>query len=309
MLAADDKLNSVMAAPAAISRSRAVPDSGSRGRSDIRVSEEQLAAFRRDGFLVLDDLTTPDEIASMRTLYDRLFSERRGWENGDLFDMVGRDSSERPASVPQMLWPSRYWPELRQTQLYASAVSVAEQMLGPGIQNILEHAIMKPALHGGATPWHQDDAFSRKGSGFLESISIWMPLQDVTLENGCLMYIRGSNWGPLYPHRSPNNDPRIHGLETVAKPDMTNLVPVPVRAGGAVIHHSRTLHAAGVNTSDQPRRAYVLGYAVQARPHSRFSRDYPWNLEKRTARDERELSKLPGWKRTLRKVRRFLRGR
>jgi ectoine hydroxylase-related dioxygenase (phytanoyl-CoA dioxygenase family) len=222
--------------------------------------------------------------------------------------MVGRDSAERPASLPQMLWPSRYLPELRQTQLYANAVSVAEQMLGPGIQNILEHAIMKPALTGSATPWHQDDAFSRPGSGFLESISIWMPLQDVTVDNGCLMYIRGSNSGPLYPHRSPNNDPRIHGLETVAVPDMTHCVPAPVRAGGAVIHHSRTLHGAGANTSAEPRRAYILGYAVQARPHSRFSRDYPWNLEKHTARDERELATLSRWKRTVHKVRRLFRG-
>jgi len=310
MLAAEDKVNEVIAPPPAPARPRVVADSSiGRSAEGIRVSEEQLARFRRDGFLVLDDLTTADEIASMRTLYDRLFSERRGWENGDLFDMVGRDNAEKPASLPQLLWPSRYWPELRQTRLYANAVSVCEQILGPQMQNILEHAIMKPALNGSATPWHQDDAFSRKGSGFLESISIWMPLQDVTVDNGCLLYIRGSNHGPLYPHRSPNNDPRVHGLETVESPDMTHCVPVPVRAGGAVIHHSRTLHSAGVNTSDQPRRAYILGYAVQARPHSRFSRDYSWNREKRTARYERELSALPPWKRAVRRVKRLLQGR
>jgi ectoine hydroxylase-related dioxygenase (phytanoyl-CoA dioxygenase family) len=273
-----------------------------------RLTAEQLADFRRDGFLRVLDLTTRDEIESLQAAYDRLFSEQRGWENGDLFDMVGRDEREKGLSLPQMLWPSRYEPFLRKTRLYESAYSIAQQILGPNLENILEHAIMKPAGHGAATPWHQDDAFSRKGSGFIEAISIWMPLQDVDVGSGCMQYIRGSNHGPLFDHRSPNNDPRIHGLEVVSKPDLTNCVPVPLAAGGAVIHHSRTLHSAGINTSNQPRRAYILGYSVQSRPHHRMMRDYPWNLEKQTARDLRELNALPPLRRTWRRVRRLLRG-
>ncbi len=277
-------------------------------RSDIQLTEAQHAAFRRDGFLVVENLTTPAEIASLCVAYDRLFTERRGWENGDLFDMVGCDSTEKALSLPQLLWPSRYEPYLRQTQLCASAYSIARQLLGPDIENILEHAIMKPPRGGSATPWHQDDAFSRRGSGFVEAISIWMPLQDVSAGSGCMRYIRGSNLGPLYPHQSPGNDPRIHGLEVVSPPDLTHCVEVPLPAGAAVIHHSRTLHSAGVNSSAQPRRAYILGFSVQTKRHSLFSRDYSWNLEKRTAREQRSLQHLPTWKRTLRKVRRLLRG-
>ena len=44
--------------------------------SGPQISDEQRAAFRRDGFLVLSDLTTPEEIASLRVVYDRLFAER-----------------------------------------------------------------------------------------------------------------------------------------------------------------------------------------------------------------------------------------
>jgi hypothetical protein len=272
------------------------------------LSEEQLAAFRRDGFLLVDGLSAPDEIASLITVYDRLFSERRGWDNGDLFDMVGRDDLGRGLALPQMLWPSRYEPMLQQTQLAASARSIAAQLLGPGTENTLEHAIMKPPLSAAVTPWHQDDAFVHKSSRFLESISIWMPLQDVNVENGCMRYIRGSNLGPLYPHRSPNNDPRIHGLETVSEPDLTNCMPVPMRAGSAVIHHSRTLHGSGGNGTHQPRRAYVLGYGVKVGPHQLLTRDHPWNLEKQTAREQRELQSLSPLKRTVRRVKRFIRG-
>ncbi len=273
-----------------------------------RLSAEQLAALRRDGFLHVEGLTSTEEIEYIRGLYDRLFSERRGWESGDLFDMVGRDNLEQGLALPQMLWPSRYEPRLAQTRLAANARAVAEQILGPQLENMLEHAIMKPAQKGAATPWHQDEAFNRKGSGFEESISIWMPLQDVTVESGCMRYLRGSNLGPLFPHRSPNNDPRIHGLETVSVPDLSRCVDMPMRAGGGVIHLSRTLHSAGPNTTGQPRRAYILGFAVKSHRHQLLTRDYPWNLEKQTAREERELQSLPPLRRALFRIRRFIRG-
>ena len=274
-----------------------------------QLSQAQLAEFRRDGFLLVDGLSTPEEIISLRALYDRLFSERRGWDKGDLFDMIGRDDTAegKGLTIPQMLWPSRYEPALPQTQLAASARSIAQQLLGPQIENILEHAIMKPPK-GAATPWHQDDSFSHKGSRILESISIWMPLQDVTVESGCMRYIRGSNLGPLYPHRSPNDDPRIHGLELVSPPDLTHCVAVPMRAGSAVIHHSRTIHGAGVNCGDQPRRAYVLGYGVKTGKRRLLKRDYSWNLQKQTAREDREMQSLSPLKRTVRRIKRFMHG-
>ena len=271
------------------------------------LSEEQLAALRWDGFLKVDELSTPEELASLRVAYDRLFTEGRGWEAGDLFDMVGADEDEQQLALPQMLWPSRYEPRLRQTRLAANAEAIARQILGADIENFLEHAILKPPFHPAETPWHQDQAFSRKGSGFLESISIWMPLQDVTVERGCMRYIAGSNRGPLYPHRSPRNDPRIHGLEMVSPPDLAKCVAVPMKAGDAVIHLSYTIHGAGGNGTDQPRRAYVLGYAVKARRHQLMTRDYAWNLEKQTAREQRELRSLPPLKRTIRRLRRLLR--
>jgi hypothetical protein len=276
--------------------------------SGPKLSSDQLEAYRRDGFLLIHGLSTPEEIASIRILYDRLFSERRGWDKGDLFDMVGRDDLNQGMALPQMLWPSRYEPALQQTQLAASARSIAAQLLGPQIENTLEHAIMKPALDGAITPWHQDDAFVHKSSRFLESISIWMPLQDVTVENGCMRYIRGSNHGPLYPHQSPNNDPRIHGLQVISPPDLTNCVSVPMPAGSGVVHHSRTLHGSGVNRTNEPRRAYILGYGVKAGSYQLLMRDHPWNLEKQTARDLRELRSLPPLKRAVRRVQRFLRG-
>jgi hypothetical protein len=289
----------------------AIDNSSNAAADDIgpRISEDEIVTLRRDGFLLVKRLSRIEEIESLRAPFDRLFSERRGWNTGDLFDMVEIESPDQELALPQHVWPSRYEPLLLQSKLASSARSIAEQILGPKLENDLEHAIYKPPFSGAATPWHQDDAFHRKGSGVPESISIWMPLQDVSLENGCMQYIRGSNLGPLYPHRSPRNDPRIHGLETVSIPDLTNRVAVPVRAGDGVIHLSRTLHSAGVNHSDQPRRAYVLGFSVRARRDNILTRDHPWNLEKQTAREERALHALTPFKRTVKRLKRFARGK
>ncbi|MDB6042320.1 MAG: Deoxyhypusine synthase [Gammaproteobacteria bacterium] len=62
--------------------------------------------------------------------------------------------------------------------------------------------ILKPAHQGGATPWHQDEAYRVAPDFDYRQVSIWVPLQDATLENGCMMYIPGSHRSGVLPHRS-----------------------------------------------------------------------------------------------------------
>lgn len=270
------------------------------------LTAEQIQSFWANGFLLVDDVSSREEIAAMRVVYDRLFARRAGWETGDLFDMVARDDLEKGLSLPQMLWPSRYEPFFKTTLARRNAERLAAQILGPSAQNMNEHAILKPAFTGAATPWHQDEAFNTEGSGFRESIAMWMPLQDVSEENGCLWYVPESHLGPLHTHRSPNNDPTIHGLET-DPPELSRAVPVPMRAGSVVIHHSMTLHSAGVNTGSEPRRSYALGFGVKTQ-RNLLSRDYPWNLEKRTAREKRHLRSLSAHQLVAYKLKRWLHG-
>ncbi|MEI6431576.1 MAG: hypothetical protein WCP07_05305, partial [bacterium] len=55
------------------------------------VTPEQISFFHENGFLALDPITTPDEIAWMRESYDRIFSQRAGREEGNQFDLGGTD--------------------------------------------------------------------------------------------------------------------------------------------------------------------------------------------------------------------------
>lgn len=250
----------------------------------ITLTPDQISFYHREGYLVLPPITTPEEIEWLRGIYDRLFEARAGRDRGDQFDLGGTDEEGKQATLPQILNPARYAPELKEGLFRANALSIARQLLGPDAQPGGEHAIFKPARIGAETPWHQDEAYWNEAYQY-NSFSLWMPLQPATLENGCMQFIPRTQNLDIIPHHSIGHDPRVHGLE-VDTVDASKAVACPIPAGACTIHHNRTLHYAGPNRSDIPRRAYILGFGTP--PQKRTEpRDFYWNKAKKTARDVR----------------------
>ena len=252
------------------------------------LSPEQIAKFREDGYLALASITTPEEVAQLRGIFDRLFAASAGWEKGAQFDLAGTDEDRRPA-LPQILNPAEFAPELRATQFRVNALAIARQLLGPETEPWFEHAILKPPHYGAATPWHQDEAHRDDPGVTYEQLSVWMPLQEATEANGCMRFIARSHRGPVLAHHSPGDDPRVTALECTGGFAPEDAVACPLPPGGATIHHCRTLHGAGPNASDIPRRAYILAFRGTVRPDAEF-RGYPWNAEKRTAAQARNAA-------------------
>lgn len=254
-----------------------------------RLDPAQIQRFHEEGFIAMDAVSDAAEIAQLRVIFARLFGEHTGRAQGAQFDMMGHDDESGAATSPQLLHPVRFAPELRKTRFRQHALEIARQLLGPDAEPAFEHAILKPAGVGAPTPWHQDEAARTDPENAYEQISIWMPLQDVTAENGCMHFVPGSHREGILPHRSPNNDPRIHAIECALPIDMARAVACPLPAGGATIHGGRTLHYAGPNRSGGPRAAYILAFRTPLRRgEGNRTAPYPWILEKRTARLERE---------------------
>ena len=157
---------------------------------------------------------------------------------------------------------------------------------------------------GAQTPWHQDEAFFTVGTPNRVALSCWVALQDTDETTGCMLYVPGSHRGPLLPHQTVGSDPRTHGIGAV-DPDVSLAVSVPLRAGDAVLHHSRTLHGAGANQSRGPRRALTLEFAVRDRV-ARVREEFAWNKGKFTYRDERELKAMPLRQRVKRQIKQTL---
>jgi ectoine hydroxylase-related dioxygenase (phytanoyl-CoA dioxygenase family) len=62
----------------------------------------------------------------------------------------------------------------------------------------------------------------------------------------------------------------VSDLEAVTRP-----VACPLPPGGATVHSGRTLHYAGPNTTDEPRRALIMAFFVEPRRLDQ-PRNYHW---------------------------------
>ena len=250
----------------------------------LNIDDDQVTFFRERGYLVIDSITTAEEVGFLCQVYDRLFAERAGREEGNQYDLAGTDEDDAPAKLPQIVNPVNYAPELADTQFRVNSAEVGRQLLGDEAEFQGEHAIMKPPEIGEAAPWHQDEAYWQ-GAIEYDSLSVWMALQDTTVDNGCMQFIPRSHLRDVEPHHTIGHDPRIHGLE-VDEVDASQAVACPISAGGATIHHCRTLHHTGPNRTVMTRRAYIHTWAAPYKSRS-TPRDFYWQRKRQTARDER----------------------
>lgn len=252
------------------------------------LTARQHAQFHRDGFIMLPNIVPISEIARVLESVTTLFHQRAGRNEGAQRDMLGHDDDGAPAVQPEIDNPSNYAPELRHNLLTANAAAIASQLLGDKAYPNFEHAILKPANSGTATPWHQDEAYKGDSTLSYDQISIWVPLQDVDESNGCMKYVpRRTHLSRVLEHQSVGGDPLVHALECIADDfDPNQAVSLPVSAGGATVHHSRTVHAATANLSNEPRYAYVLAFRVPAEKDAERN-DFLWQRTRDTARMRR----------------------
>src|SRR3954467_3530185 len=95
--------------------------------STVRLTKDEICKFDEQGYLLLPKITTSEEVAWIREIYDHLFEQRVGWDSGDFFDFAGNDDTGTAAILPQLISPSRYVPALRKTTFRANAHEIAKQ--------------------------------------------------------------------------------------------------------------------------------------------------------------------------------------
>jgi hypothetical protein len=238
--------------------------------AEVSLTPAQVIRFGEQGFLSLDQLTSSAEIDRLRSVYDALFEPGAAIGETDRLELAG-SPGEAPV-LPQIVNPDHYAPELLETLAYHNAQVIARQILGDAMSPVGMHAIRKPPRDGGATPWHQDEAYWDPALDH-RAISIWMPLQPVTVENGCMQFVSGTHTSDVEAHRLIN--PESHGLVLADLSSVQDPVACPLPSGGATIHAGRTLHYAGPNTTDEPRRALIMAFAAPTTPRDR-PRSFPW---------------------------------
>jgi len=215
------------------------------------------ACFAHDGFAIIDNLGNPSDIARIQALIDPLF-ERFDTLGDRAVDLAGPSVSGVAPKSPEINEAAMLEPRLRETHIYKTCRDIARWLLGVPVGYQFDHAIYKPPGNKTPTAWHQDEAYNAEAIP-LHSIHFWIPLQEATLENGCMWFVPGSHRGPKLEHRVVGSR-TVGGTLAARTVDDSTAVVCPLKVGGATIHHPLTLHYTGANESDSYRRAWILHF-------------------------------------------------
>jgi len=251
----------------------------------LRLTCEQVRRFDEQGFLSLECLTTSEEVLQIKSILQGLFDRRAGENEGAYGELIRSDDGAAVDS-PQLQNPTHYAPQLQKTKCFANGLKIAKRLLGEEARFFLYLSILKSPRTGAGTPWHQDAAFRDPRFDYRE-LAIWVPLQDVCVETGCLQFVPGSHKGSVFTHYPVNGDLASQALECTDSVEKSAAVACPLPAGGCTIHQPRTLHCAGPNTSDVPRLAYIMVFGLQPQPAVE-PRKFPWLDQRETATQKRK---------------------
>lgn len=146
-----------------------------------------------------------------------------------------------------------------------------EMLIGPEIfSNPIQHARIKPPefMNVGekpansylqATPWHQDQGVITAEADNTDVLSVWIPIMDATVENGCLCVIPGSHREGLVPHC----------FEIPERFRNMNVTPMPMKAGSILMFHRLVKHSSLPNLSSDIRFSFDLRYSPIGQPTGR----------------------------------------
>lgn len=231
------------------------------------------AEFAERGFTKIDRITSDEEIAWLRDVYDALFCGEGGAYV--VHDVMTRIDEQRGDRTAQVIRPEAYLPELKQTAFWSNSRRLAAELLGLG-QTGLDgwgHMVRKAPHDEESLPYHQDEAFWDPNFDY-QSLGVWMALDTATVENGCMSLAPGTHLEGVREHRLGKGDPAVTYIE-LTDPPLDRVVPHPIPVGGASFHHCRTIHGSGPNHSNRHRRAYINEW--QAVPVRRGApKDHPW---------------------------------
>ena len=235
-----------------------------------RITEEEIRHYREEGYLVLHDVLTDEEVATLDPWFEHFISGKEPGMGRDFCDM------SQPYGTPveefklvNAMLPGTYRPELANNIFFRVAQSIADQLYeGAARMDYEQFLAKKPNKAGAGFAMHQDLGYWPKTENTWTA-TFSLAMNDATVENGCLQVVPGTNREPeLRPHR-PKDYGRGEG-DSVSRDDSHTLVIeskptdhvvyLPVKRGSVTIHDERIVHGSGGNFTDEWRKTYVMAF-------------------------------------------------
>jgi len=219
----------------------------------VTVSEEQVAFYRENGFLELDGVLRPEEVAVLAGRIDEIYAK----DQGGIHTSSANSAYAKVLDQRVNLW--RDDEVMRGFVFDPRLAEVARRLCGAAAVRLWhDQALLKQPGDSRPTPWHQDLPYwpmQQPGA-----LSLWMALDDVDERNGAMSFVPGSQ-----------RVGALQGINLVDPQDLFAMVPkgelagtrpvtARMRAGSCTFHHGLTFHYAAANTTERPRRAMVIIY-------------------------------------------------
>lgn len=202
--------------------------------------DEQVEAYRADGFTVVPGVFGPDECDRITEAIEQA-----------QFELMLGDESDGPLSYRPML-------HLASAELQAVAcderwAGIVLPLVGESARLYWEQCVTKPPHARTELPWHQDNGYTPLEPE--EYLTCWLALDDVDENNGCIQVIPGSHGGGTRTHWNDPSTPFRVGHE-----GDDGAVSVPVSRGDVLAFSSLVMHRSGPNTTDRWRRAWIIQF-------------------------------------------------
>lgn len=212
-----------------------------------QVTPEQVAFFRNEGYQKLGRIFTRAEMDTLRTHVDEMIAA------------LPSDKRPEEMDVPHFQDPRlfRYLADPR-------VLDVIEAFIGPDIVLWSSHFIAKPRGDGKAVPWHTDGAYWNKRLEPMDVITLWLAVDESTVENGCMRVIPGSHRdirAAIESYEAVDGSRNV--FSTRIKPEMmdeSKAVNLELAVGECHFHDAWTIHGSNPNHSTKRRCGYTMRY-------------------------------------------------
>lgn len=286
-------------------RTKSAPEMNVR-TDRYQVSVEEYSRFKRDGYLIVRNLVSPEEIIELRQHTEDLMQGKLPEQKGQ--QMADRDSSKDKGVTVQGLEtpPDHLSPEEKaqfflrihmlhrklelheRYLLHPRVLDVLEVLIGPDVLALQTMLFLKPPGKPGQG-WHQDSYYIPTSPDSL--CGAWIAIDDVDEQNGAIWFAKGSGHEPIYPpcpEVGYGFGDKIVGdiqyVRGVSDPDDENNTLTGVagkydhllsimKAGDVAYFNGHVLHRSKKNwTTDRYRRSFV-GHYCNARSFTQWGAD------------------------------------
>jgi phytanoyl-CoA hydroxylase len=223
------------------------------------ISDQDVEFYRREGYLVVPDVFSPEETEALRRTTDEMVAAATDLDaHNNIYDLEDSHRRGNPR-VRRIKTPHLHHPVYAAASRNPKVIEILQRLINPSLRFDTGKLNLKAAGYGAPVEWHQDWAFYPHTNDDLAAVGIMM--DDMEEANGPLLIVPGSHRGPTYDHHADGRFCGAMDFDT-SDVDFSKAVPLLGKAGSISIHHVRVIHGSATNVSNRSRRLLLYQYTA-----------------------------------------------